>query len=49
MKIKEALPLLERALEELRAMPQDIDIISVDTSLYPSEQYTSIHVFERTI
>ena len=46
MKIKEALPLLARALEELRAMPQDVDIISVDTSFYSSEQYTRIHVFE---
>lgn len=44
MKIKEALPFLERTLEALRTMPEDIEIISVDTSLYCSEQYTKIQV-----
>jgi len=44
MKIKEALSFLERTLEALRTMPEDIDIISVDTSLYCSEQYTKIQV-----
>lgn len=46
MKIKEALPFLERTLKALRAMPEDIDILSVGTTLHSLEQYASIHVLE---
>lgn len=46
MKIKEAVPLFERTLEAMKAMPEDIEIISVDGTFYASEQYASIHVSE---
>lgn len=46
MKIKEAIPLFERTLEAMKAMPEDVEIISVDGLFYASEQYASIHVAE---
>ena len=46
MKIKEAIPFLERTVEALKVMPQDIDVLSVNASLLLSEQYASIHVTE---
>lgn len=46
MKVREAVPLFKRTLEALMAMPEDIEIISVDGTFYASEQYASIHVSE---
>lgn len=46
MKVREAVPLLERTLEALKGMPEDIDIISVSSTFLASEQFSSIHVTE---
>ena len=46
MKIKEVIPILELALGELRAIPEDIDIIGIETTLRISDQYITVHVSE---
>lgn len=44
MTIKDAIPVLQRTLKALKAMPENIEIVSVDTHLYLSDTSISIHV-----